>query len=243
MRIVCVIPARLGASRLPDKPLQLLLEEPLIAHVARRVVGWDFVDRTVVAADDRRVVEAVSHLPVEGVLTPSALESGTARVAHVMRTEPHREDTVVLNVQGDEPFLPVAAALGAVAAVRAGAGIGTAAAPLEPGDGDDSNVVKVRVRDGRATAFARTMPGGDGAGVFRHLGVYAFGPGVLTQWMDAPPVPEEIEHRLEQLRPLALGIPIGVATIETPAPPAVDTAADLARATAYLHRLVDEVRA
>lgn len=233
-----MIPARLGSSRLPGKPLRLLRGEPLIRVVVRRALALDLSATVVVASDDQRVLEAVDGLGVETMLTDPGHASGTERVAEVASRAGAGDADIVLNLQGDEPFLPRDAAQGAVARVKAGDDIGTAAHPLVDAAWRDPNRVKVEVDGrGRARRFYRT-PETPACGVraptFQHLGVYACRPPVLRRWVALTPVPEERAQGLEQLRPLAHGLRIGVAVLPEVAPHGIDTENDLRLAEAML---------
>jgi len=232
VRILCVIPARLGSTRLSQKPLRLIAGEPLISLVARRILDFELDVRVVVATDDARVVEAVSGLPVETVLTAASLGSGTERAAAVLERPEYERHDLVLNVQGDEPLIERAAVCGAVdRVVVSGDDVGTAAAPLSPGDLRDPQRVKVMVDGrGRAVEFFRTPEApacSRRQAVFQHLGVYAYRAAALRRWVALPRTAEEERERLEQLRPLAHGFTIGVAVQATPAAPAVDTEEDV----------------
>ena len=233
MRILCVIPARLGSTRLRNKPLQSIANQPLVRLVAERASGFDFLGKVVVATDDRRVADAVNGLDVDTVLL-GEFRSGTERVAAVARRPEFAEAEIVVNLQADEPFIPAAAVSGAIARVEAGAAVGTAGARLGPSTLADPNTVKVFVgSDSRALAFSRNtrpMPEVKEESVCHHIGVYAYRPAALQRWAAAAPVPEEIEQRLEQLRPLSYGEHIGVTTLNTLAPSGIDTPADLQRA-------------
>ena len=105
MRVLGVIPARLGSTRLPDKPLQLLAGEPLITRVIERVLEHRLVDRLVLATDSARVGDAVKTPEVQVVMTDPSHSSGTDRVAEVAGRQEFGEFDVVVNIQGDEPFL------------------------------------------------------------------------------------------------------------------------------------------
>jgi 3-deoxy-manno-octulosonate cytidylyltransferase (CMP-KDO synthetase) len=205
--------------------------------VARRALGLNLGGQLVVATDDRRVVDAVAPLGVKGVLTRKDHISGTARVAEVL-TRPEFADTeVVVNLQGDEPFLPVEAAVGAIGRLELGDEIGTAAAPASDQVLRDPNRVKVEVDDrGRARRFYRAPISTtlSETSVYQHLGIYAYSPETLQRWLALPPVFEEIAEELEQLRPLAHGLSIGVATIAAEAPHGIDTEEDLRIAEALL---------
>jgi len=234
--LVCVIPARLGACRLPQKPLRLLAGEPLVRVVARHALELELGGLVVVASDDERVLEAVAPLGVVGMLTRQDHASGTERVAEVVNRPEFAAIDVVLNLQGDEPFLPREAALGAVARVRDGDDVGTAAQPLDHRARHDPQRVKVEVDGrGRALGFCRTLsararrPLGR---VLQHVGVYAYSPATLRRWVALPATADERTERLEQLRPLAHGFTIGVAALAEPAPHGIDTEEDLRMAEA-----------
>lgn len=238
MRLVCVIPARIASTRLPGKPLCLLRGEPLIRHVARHVRGFELDGPVVVASDDPRVLEAVGGLDVRTALTSSAHRSGTERVAEVAAHPDFAAAGVVLNVQGDEPFLPRTAAVGAVERVRGGDDVGTAAHPLAPGAWRDPHRVKVEIDGrGRARRFYRTPPApacGRRPVTLQHVGVYAYRPAALRRWVALPPTPDEEAEGLEQLRPLAHGLRIGVAAIADAPAHGIDTHEDLRLAEALL---------
>jgi 3-deoxy-manno-octulosonate cytidylyltransferase (CMP-KDO synthetase) len=223
---------------LPGKPLRLLRGEPLIRVVARRAAELDVGGEIVVASDDQRVLDAVAGLGVEGVLTATTHASGTERVAEVAACRHLADADVVLNLQGDEPFIPRDAVTGALDRVRAGDDVGTAAQPLGPDCRWDPNRVKVELDGrGRAVRFYRT-PGAPAcavqAPVFQHLGVYAYRAGTLRAWLALPRVDEEVTEGLEQLRPLAYGLRIGVAVLTATAPHGIDTEHDLQLAEALL---------
>ena len=239
MQALGVLPARLASTRLPRKPLQLLGGKPLIVRVAERVVESGVLDRVVVATDAPEIMTAVTSAGFEAVLTAAAHESGTDRVAEAAGLAPYRDYEVVLNVQGDEPFVTAEALRGALErVVRDGDDIGTAAAPLEAGALADPARVKV-VCDaaGRALYFSRSpIPFWRDGGTppeglhWQHIGLYAFRRAVLARWGTLRPSTLERAERLEQLRALEHGLTIGVARLTEPAAPGIDTPEDLRRA-------------
>lgn len=241
MTTLAVIPARLGATRLPRKPLRLLAGTPLVIRVWERVLALGVVDRCVIATDHPEVAAAAHAAGAECVLTAEHHPSGTDRVAEVVTRREFARYDVILNVQGDEPFVPAAALCAAVDVVaRGGFPLGTVACLAAPEILAMPHVVKVVCADdGRAMYFSRApvpFPR-DGAehapleGVVRqHVGVYAYTPDALARWVALPPHPLECIERLEQLRPLAAGMPMGVATIDEPPPGGIDTEDDLHRA-------------
>ena len=204
-------------------------------------------DRVVVATDAREIAAVVARAGFEPVLTSQAPQSGTERAAEVIANKEFNDFDLMLNIQGDEPLVALEALRGALACVRRGEPIGTAAAALDPRLAADPNRVKVVVSPaGRAVYFSRApIPfDRDGTGdvtCHQHVGVYAYTRGTLERWVSLPPVPEERWERLEQLRPLLHGIPIGVALCAAPAAPGVDTAEDLRSVEALLARQLREV--
>lgn len=243
MTTLAVIPARLGATRLPRKPLRLLAGVPLVIRVWERVRDLGVADRCVIATDHPDVASAARAAGAECIITSSDHPSGTDRVAEVAARAGLATDDVILNVQGDEPFVPEAALRGAVALVaHGGFPLGTAAARADDAILDTPHVVKVVCADdGRAMYFSRApipflRDAHDAAlrrGLVRqHLGVYAYTPRALAQWVALPPHPLERIERLEQLRPLAAGLAMGVATIDDAPPGGIDTEEDLQRANA-----------
>src|SRR5262245_34417144 len=130
--VLGVIPARLGSSRLPRKPLHPLAGDPLILWVIRRVVELGCCDRVVVATDAQEVAQVVQRSGFEAVLTKASHASGTERIAEVIEKKEFTGYDLILNVQGDEPLVALAAILGTLARLQAGDPIGTAAGTLEP---------------------------------------------------------------------------------------------------------------
>lgn len=235
MSVCIVIPARLGSTRLPEKALADINGKPMIQHVYERALKVRGVDYVVVATDHEKIVEAVKHAGGEAVMTPSALNSGTDRVAFVAKT---RNDDIFINVQGDEPMLDPISVERSLELVRSGRfPMATPAAPLK----DQSllqnpNVVKVlAAADGRAVYFSRfPIPYSRGAvpndfsqaAPRHHLGVYVYTRETLLKFASLPPTPWEAGESLEQLRALYHGIPIGVAEADR-ATVGVDTHEDL----------------
>jgi 3-deoxy-manno-octulosonate cytidylyltransferase (CMP-KDO synthetase) len=176
-------------------------------------------------------------------LTDAGHASGTDRVAELAAQRGYRAFDAILNVQGDEPFVSAAAVRGAAAIVTAGRfELGTAASRAPVDALGVPHVVKVvAADDGRALYFSRApipFPRDDdqrpllNGHVWQHVGVYAYTRDALARWVALPPHPLEQIERLEQLRPLAAGMAMGVAMIADAARPGVDTEEDLARANA-----------
>ena len=238
-RVLAVIPARIGSSRLPRKPLQPLLGTPLVVWVWRRAREMPFLDRVLVATDSADVVDACRRAGADVLLTWDGHPSGTHRVRQAVDLVEERFG-VVVNIQGDEPLVSAEAVQAAIAMVEAGFDAGTCAVPIASEEEfRDPSVVKV-VRDaaGSALYFSRApIPhrrdgkppaGGGGEPRLRHIGVYAYTVEALARWTDCTPSPLEAEEKLEQLRALEHGMRIGVATVADAAG-GVDTPADLER--------------
>lgn len=243
MKTLAVIPARLGATRLPRKPLRLLAGRPIVIRVWERVSAMGVADRCVIATDSAEVAEAARSNGAEAVMTSADHPSGTDRVAEVANQREFAGFDVIVNVQGDEPFIAQDAVRGAVSVVRRDVTIGTAAVQATPAILAEPSVVKVVAGDdGRAMYFSRAPipflrePKDPSESallrqrVWQHVGVYAYTREALSRWVSLPQHPLERIERLEQLRPLAAGMAIGVALIPGPLRSGIDTEGDLARA-------------
>src|SRR5512141_2656405 len=146
MRTLIVIPARLAAVRLPQKPLRLLAGIPLIVRVWERVAEMKIADNIVVATDDGSVAQTVRHAGGEAVMTSPGHVSGTDRVAEVAQMPQFADYATIVNVQGDEPFIGRAAIEGAADMVRSGRfPLGTSASPASWEIANNPNLVKVVV--------------------------------------------------------------------------------------------------
>jgi 3-deoxy-manno-octulosonate cytidylyltransferase (CMP-KDO synthetase) len=241
MGTLIVIPARLAAVRLPQKPLRLLGGAPLVTRVWERVSEMNIAEKCVVATDDAGVADAVRSAGGEAVMTSKGHVSGTDRVAEVAAMPEFASFTTIVNVQGDEPFIGRHAVEGAEEMVSSGRfPLGTAASPASWSIAGNPNIVKVVIaNDGRALYFSRAgIPfvrdseavGSSEIKMLQHIGVYAYSRDALHKWVSLPSHPLENTERLEQLRPLAAGIPIGVAIANEPPASGIDTEDDLAAA-------------
>jgi len=219
----------------------------MVVWVARRVSELGLADRLVVATDSPEIQSVVARAGFESVLTSDRHETGTERVSEVIAIKEFKSFDLILNVQGDEPLVAAEAVRGAVTRVRAGDPIGTSAGTLDPTLAADPSRVKVVVdAAGHARYFSRApIPfDRDGTGTVQyhqHVGVYAYTRDALEQWVRLAPVPEERWERLEQLRPLLRGIPIGVTLFAAAPAPGVDTPADAALVERLLAQTLREV--
>jgi 3-deoxy-manno-octulosonate cytidylyltransferase (CMP-KDO synthetase) len=235
-RIVVVIPARYGATRLPGKPLVQLAGKPMIQHVYERAKLAKRADQVIVATDDERILKAVEEFGGEARMTRADHRTGTERVAEVAA---HVAGDVFVNVQGDEPLLDPAAVDTAVSSLleEPPASISTVATPVKtPGDIMDPNVVKTVVDfDGNALYFSRApIPWVRDTGSkilvrhMKHLGLYVFQREALLEYPTLPQGELERIEQLEQLRWMENGWKIRVAEVEHDAV-SVDVPADVER--------------
>ncbi len=250
---IVAIPARYAASRLPGKPLRLLGGEPLVVHVARRALAAG-AREVWVAADDARIAQALEGSGVQVAMTSPEHASGTDRLAECSRIAGWADETIIVNLQGDEPFAP-AAGIRAVAELlqASGADMATLAARIDEADTlFDPNAVKlVRAGNGDALYFSRApipwprdafaqdrtrLPANADAesAWLRHIGIYAYRAGFLRRFAAMPPGRLERIESLEQLRALEAGHRIAVSLTPVPFPAGVDTPEDLTRAEATL---------
>ena len=254
-----VIPARHASTRLPGKPLLDIGGRPMIQRVVEQASASG-ADEVLVATDDQRIARAVhdprrAGVPI-AVMTDAALPSGTDRVAAVARERRWDDATIVVNVQGDEPFVPPTLIDQAAALLRGDprASVATLATPVESlQEFLDPNVVKVvAASDGTALYFSRApipwardgAPAGLAsqavfAGALRHVGLYAYRVGALARLTSLPPSDLELCEKLEQLRALQAGLRIVVAVCRETPGPGIDTELDLQRARARVARRDD----
>ncbi|BDG09915.1 3-deoxy-manno-octulosonate cytidylyltransferase [Anaeromyxobacter paludicola] len=230
--------------RFPGKPLADLAGKPLICHVAERAARARGVDVVAVATDDDRIAAAAKGCGAMAILTGPA-RTGTDRVAQAARQLSPRAE-IVVNLQGDEPLIAPEAISTLVAAMAgSGAEMGTLARPLDEGELDRAQVVKVVTdRRGDALYFSRAgiphrREGGTSALARAHVGIYAFTAAFLETFAALPQGALEQEESLEQLRALEHGHRIRVVDT-TYRGLGVDTPEDLARAREILATGRDE---
>ncbi len=233
--VLVVIPARMASSRLPGKALLNLGGKPLVVRVWERVKRVLPQVEMVVATDHSKIAREVEASGGTAVMTSTLCRSGTDRAAEVVRHFPGA--SVVLNVQGDEPFIEGKVLHSVLdALLSSGHPMATAACPFPPGrnPGSPSSVKVVLNRFGDALYFSRSpIPHsrpGSSLEPLLHLGIYAYRADFLTTFSGWPESPLEQCEGLEQLRALENGVPIRVARVEEPGFGGVDTEDDLVRA-------------
>jgi 3-deoxy-manno-octulosonate cytidylyltransferase (CMP-KDO synthetase) len=237
-QFIAVIPARYQSSRLPGKMLLDIAGQPMILHVVKRV-QQSLASAVYVATDDERIRAACSAAGVQVCMTDPAHQSGTDRIAEVAQQLGLSRDTIVVNVQGDEPLIPPAV-INQVAvnmAARPHTGICTLYSDIhDEAEFRNPNAVKlVADAQGNVLYFSRApipwprdghidgTPWGR-----RHLGLYAYRVSVLQDFVRWPASPLEQLEKLEQLRAMTQGISIHAERSCESIPPGVDTAEDLA---------------
>jgi len=243
-KVVVVIPARYGSTRLPGKPLVQLAGQPMIQRVYARAKLAQTVHRVIVATDDDRIIKAVQAFGGEARMTRADHRTGTERVAEVAA---HESGEVFVNVQGDEPLLDPAAIDAAVGALleNSATTVSTVATPIKtPADIMDPNVCKVVLDfDENALYFSRApVPWvRDTASKLqvrhlKHLGLYVFRREALLEYATLPQGELERIEQLEQLRWLENGWKTRVAEVEHDAV-SVDVPEDVARVEKLLEKL------
>ena len=249
MDYIVIIPARLKSTRLPNKMLRDLAGRPLIEWTWRAATQ-SAAKRVIVATDDQSIFDLLSNLGAEVIMTDPLHESGTDRLSEVSRKLGLDDHEVIVNWQGDEPFLPHAFVdLAAQTLIdHPAVAMSTLATPIHEWDEvHNPNAVKVVLNEmAEALYFSRAaipfqrekmQPSGMIEGdspYLRHIGLYAYRASFLNTYPNLPASALESLEKLEQLRALANNFKIAVATsLETP-PPGIDTEEDLQKAAQWI---------
>ena len=253
MKFKVVIPARYASTRLPAKPLLDLGGKPMVARVAERAL-LSGADEVWVATDHAEVLAAAELHGLSVLLTRADHPSGTDRLAEVVEQRGWDDETIVVNVQGDEPLIdPALIAQTARQLAESGADIATVAHPIDDAaDFFNPNIVKVVCSAaGDALYFSRapipyardhfareaggeTLPAGMPA--YRHVGLYAYRVSFLRAYAQLAPSPVEGFEALEQLRALWHGFRISVAIADHLPAAGVDTPEDAERVQKWFAR-------
>lgn len=239
-----IIPARLASSRLPEKLLKTIGNKTVLEH-SYLAAKQSQAQRVVIAADDEKIVAAAKAFGADVALTRKDHESGTDRLAECAEILNLADDEIIVNLQGDEPFMPPALVnlCAETLAKDPIAPVSTLAARIDDtADITNPNAVKVVINQrGHALYFSRAcIPfNRDNVGLdtdkhyFHHLGIYGYRAGFLKQYSRLPESDLERIEKLEQLRILDAGEKIAVAVTDEKPPKGIDTEADLAAARAF----------
>lgn len=241
-----VIPARLGSTRLPRKPLADIGGKPMVIRVAERA-QQSLAHSVVVATDSPEIQAACDEHRIECLLTSPDHPTGTDRIAEVAQLLKLSADTLIVNVQGDEPLIPpeLINQVAQTLADNTACAISTVAVPItDTSEITNPNVVKVVLnKAGEALYFSRaSIPfvrdpeSAQDVMHLRHLGIYAYRADFLQAYSRLDPAPPEQAEALEQLRALWNGYRIAVHTASKAPPAGVDTAEDLERVRQILAR-------
>jgi len=236
VKVVGVIPARYASTRLPGKPLQEILGQPMIRRVYEGAARSRLLEMLIVATDDPRIAAAVAAFGGLAALTSKDHNTGTDRVAEVARG---LECEIVVNIQGDEPFVHPGMIDEIVEPLLQDPELPMCTSMHEirdPQDFANPNVVKAVVNlAGEALYFSRSLipypRKSEGHRVFEHIGLYAYRRDFLLKYAALPQTPLEKLESLEQLRALEHGYRLRVVETRQPyVPLSVDTPEDLERA-------------
>ncbi len=238
MKTVAILPARLGSTRLPEKPLADINGRSLIQRVYENVSSYSFLDKVIVATDSEKIIEEVKRFNGIAMMTSKDHQSGTDRIAEVAKDI---ETDIIINIQGDEPFIDSEIISKAFLPFKNGfRGISTLKTKIEnEKELKDKNIVKVVCdKEDNALYFSRSfIPFVRDNDIkidhFRHLGIYAYDKQTLLKFTALPMCDIEKAEKLEQLRALYSQIPIKVSEVVY-AGIGIDTPDDLEKARILL---------
>lgn len=233
MKIIGIIPARYGSTRLEGKPIKDILGKPMIQYVYENVQNAKLIDDVIVATDDQRIVDAVDFFGGKAYLTSIDHTTGTDRIAEVAR---EIEADIIVNIQGDEPLLDPRLIDEAIQPMIDDPDLPTCTL-CRPIDNDEDlhspHVVKaVFDLSGNALYFSRSLipfpRKADGFQAYEHIGIYVYRKDFLMRYVSLPPTLLEKTESLEQLRILENGYRLKLVVSSFPYTGlSVDTAEDL----------------
>lgn len=243
-----VIPARYGSTRLPAKPLLEINKKPIFWHVAQRILEAGIsINDLVIATDDSRIEIKANQLQLPVVMTKSTHASGTDRVSEVATKLGWSENTLVVNVQGDEPLIPSALIKKLISFSKMNPLFDLCTASVAINDYEDftnPNVVKAIVTENnQALYFTRSPAPVDRdapeslSHANRHIGIYLYSVKVLQKLCGLPESALEKSEKLEQLRALSNGLTIGVMKYSGDIPHGIDTESDYLNVKAIMENI------
>ena len=229
---IIIIPARMAASRLPNKPLADIAGKSMIQHVWERAMAADLAP-VYVATDDRTIADVIEQAGGKAVLTRADHPSGSDRVFEAVEiVDPQQQIQHILNLQGDLPDMSADMPHQLAATLdQTDCELATLVTKASAEEASKPQVVKAVVSwqghgFGEALYFSRASVPTGSADRYHHIGVYGWHRSALARFITLPPSPLELSEKLEQLRALEAGMRIAVAEIDT-APGGVDTDEDL----------------
>ncbi|MDD5943137.1 3-deoxy-manno-octulosonate cytidylyltransferase [Fibrobacter sp.] len=233
MAVHCIVPARMGSSRFPGKPLVKILGKEMVVRTMERAVRAECFDRIVCATDSEEIAGVVSWAGFEFVLTGSAA-TGSDRVSAAAQ---ELGLDLVVNLQGDEPLVEPSVLRDVASALESHPDEWvTVACPLNPAEAELKTVVKVLVKDDYALDFTRSVAVEDASRWFQHQGIYAYSRRCRDEFSSLPQSEVEKERSLEQMRILGKR-PIRI--VQSPFPSvSVDVPSDVAAVEAALTRAI-----
>jgi len=227
-----VIPARFASSRLPGKPLRTIHGKPMIEWVYATAQQANPTE-VVVATDDQRIVDVVEGIGGLACMTDSAHRSGTDRILEVTQKLGWAADSIVVNLQGDEPLMPAPDIIQVAENLASNdCAMATLHKIIDLEHAQDPNLVKlVHNRHGHALYFSRSVIPFDRNGEVRqylgHIGIYAYRVDFIKTFSELEPCDLEIAESLEQLRALCNGYAIHTEIARAEPGPGIDTEEDL----------------
>lgn len=232
MSVHCIVPARMGSSRFPGKPLVKIGGKEMIVRTLERALLAECFERIVCATDSEQIAEVVSKAGFEFLLTGECA-TGSDRVAEAARA---LDLDLVVNLQGDEPLVEPSVLCDVANDLAANPDCWvTVACPLNPAEASVKTVVKVKVKNGLAVDFTRMVETEDVHSWFQHQGIYAYSRAARDEFSSLPQSPVELERSLEQMRILGRR-PIRIVQSSFPSV-SVDVPSDVCSVDALLHKL------
>ena len=239
MKTACIIPSRYASTRLPGKPLKMIVGKTLIRRVYEQTSKAKSIDDVIVATDSKLIEKEVKGFGGKVVITSKKHNTGTDRIAEVAKNTDY---DIIVNVQGDEPLIEPELIDNLVREISTNDNLDmvTAAAPLRESEYEDLSCVKV-VRNiyGEALYFSRSLipyPRHEfSVPPLKHIGIYAYRKEFLLKYANMKQTSLEKTESLEQLRLLENGYKIGVVTVKSYGI-GVDTQEDLEKVIEYIKR-------
>lgn len=242
MKSYIFIPARIGATRLRNKPILMIGNKPMLCHVIDRAKEAN-VCEIVVATDSEEIKTIVENYNTKCVMTSPDHPSGTDRIFDALRQiDPDKKVEKIINLQGDMPFIsPKTIKTIYDFGQTSHADINTLAVEIDENRASIASVVKPAIAFeasdyGKALYFSRAKIPYNGTKFYEHLGIYTYNMTSLEKFINLPPSPLELTEKLEQLRALENNMTIKI-KIVCDNPKTVDTSEDLEIARAYFDSL------